>query len=387
MNMIESTKINTQIDTQIDIQINNKQINDWYTSKKKLRVNSDLIKLEKYLNELENVENVEEIINFSNDYEFRYWNIDKIECKKIKVRPENIFKLSFLKIIKQLKKYFNNINIKIKFESASNSDKLIKKENSTYKHDAYIIIEDLDQNYYYDIGLEFFEKIHDRIKDNDKEISSNLLLDGYYIYEEKKKNFNEFVRDTIQEILVSICALINDKYTLAKINFFAKFSKKTKTLKSLKSLKSDTELFNLIINYQKNNSFCLKELFKKLKPKNEESFTYNEFVEYLLDELEIDIKFDEENGTTCTYEYFCRIIMTLNNDCSTRILNYKEMYMKAMNILIDSQEQIIKYAKRNNQSKKNIPKYIDNLLRLHIQNCKDQDTLEKAYKNLANKFN
>jgi NADH/F420H2 dehydrogenase subunit C len=83
------------------------------------------------------------------------------------------------------------------------SNYLIKHYNCTYKHDIYIKIFN-KENDYYDIGLEYFESVHDRIKDHEKEISSLINLDGYYVYEEKNKNYNDFMHESIYNLLTCI---------------------------------------------------------------------------------------------------------------------------------------------------------------------------------------
>ena len=175
--------------------IDKSKINLWYTNKTKLYKIDELQYLLKYI--VKTDENIYYTINYSIDYKFSYLDLEKINCKKINVRPENIFKINFSSVITNMKKYFKNIEIKILFESPSENDILIKKTKYTYKHDVYIKIS--NELSFYDIGLEYFEIKHDRIKDNDKEISSKINLDGYYIYNEKDNSYNKFMKETITE--------------------------------------------------------------------------------------------------------------------------------------------------------------------------------------------
>ena len=361
-----------------------KTVEDWFNTNKKLKNISDIKKLEKYIvNQINDNILSDSLINslkFSSDYEFTYYDLDKIDCDKIKVRPENIFKLNFLIIIKILEKYFKNIKFKISFEAAGENDKSIKKPSATFKHDIYIIIFDDDDNYY-DFGLEYFETIHDRIKDDDKELSSLVNLDSYFYYEEKSKNYNIFMQETIHSIITSICSLIDEPYILSKINYFNNY-------KNSKTLKIDTELFNQIINWKKNDLVDFEKFFNDLQPKNQltdKFFSINEFLEFINNEYNIDINFVNDNFL-CDYKYFINVIVLVDNNCSDKIQHYLKIYTRTMDILINSQKQIISFIKKTNNNKKFIPRYLQNFLRLHIQNYKCVQTQQKTLKILQNKF-
>jgi hypothetical protein len=354
-------------------------IETWYTKNTKLYKIESINELKVYLVNLNKDLDIASAIQFSSDYEFKYFDLVKINCEDIKIRPENIFKLNFLMIVKTLNKYFKNslLNIEIQYEVPGENDKLIKKYNSTFKHDVYIKIS--NNNNYYDIGLEYFETIHDRIKDDDKEISSIVNLDGYYVYEEKKNNYNDFMHEVIHNLLICTCALNDDPYTLSKINYF-------KNYKETKTLKKDTELFNKIMKWKKNNLIDFELFFEDLRPKNQETqerYEYNEFIEYL-EELNINIKFNNKNE--CGYKYFIDIIINLDNNISTGIYEYRKIYTRTMDILLESQSQIIDFIKKSNMKKKSIPLYINNFLRNHIQNYTSEYTLSKVLENLISKF-
>jgi hypothetical protein len=354
-------------------------IETWYKKNTKLYKIDSIYELKVYLVNLNKDSDNASTIQFSSDYEFKYFDLTKINCEDIKIRPENIFKLNFLMIVKTLNKYFKNSNVKIEieYEVPGENDKLIKKYNSTFKHDAYIKIS--NNNNYYDIGLEYFEPHHDRIKDNDKLISSIVNLNGYYVYEEKKNNYNDFMHETIHNLLTCICALNHDPYTLAKINYFKNY-KKTKTLKK------DTELFNNIIKWKKDNSINFKLFFNDIKSKNqetEERFKYDEFIEYLEETHNIKIELIDNN---CSYENIVKIIIKLDHRISTIINDYKEIYQRAMQILFDSQEEIINFIEKSNIKIKSIPMYINYFLMNHIQNYISENILSSVLQNLLNKF-
>lgn len=354
----------------------NEQIEKWFETKKKLHSQSDLQILKEYL--VDTDQNIATEVYFSSDYEFSYFDLSEMNCKKINVRPENVFKINFDMIVKKLKKYFPETKIIISFEAPSENDMLIKKYNCTYKHDVCIKLVNKN-NETYDIALEYFEYIHDRIKDDDKDISSKVILDGYYVYQETDNNFNEYMKETIYNIMISICAVEDNPYTLSKINFFNNY-------KNIRSLKTDTVIFNNIMKWKKENSVNLYEFFKESQITNLETnkkFKFDEFIEYL-EEKELVINFIDDKYN-CEYNYITDIIMIIDTDCSQKIYSYRKIYIRSMEILFESQKQIIKYIKQMNKYKKLIPQYIDSFLRVHIQNYRYTDTQNKVISNLQHK--
>jgi hypothetical protein len=103
----------------------------------------------------------------------------------------------------------------------------------------------------------------------------------------------------------------------------------------------------------------------------------NEFIEYL-EEHDIIIKFI--NNYECEYKYFIDIIINVDNNISTIIYDYKKIYTRTMDILLESQKQIISFIKKTSNYKKLIPKWFDNTLNLHIQNYKSKHTLSNIQK-------
>ncbi len=74
-------------------------IEKWYTNKTKLYKLEDIKYLQKYL--VKTDQNISNIIKFSLDYGFDYFNLDKMDCVGIKVRLENIFKINFYRVVKK----------------------------------------------------------------------------------------------------------------------------------------------------------------------------------------------------------------------------------------------------------------------------------------------
>jgi hypothetical protein len=339
---------------------------------------ADIITLKKYVVTTE--ENFANEIHFSSDYEFQYFDLDQMDCKKIKTRPENIFKINFHMIGKKLRKYFPKTKININFEASSENDTLIKKNSCTYKHDVCIKLTNQD-NETYDIGLEYFEFIHDRIKDDDKEISSKVILDGYYVYHESSNNFNEYMRETIYNIMITICTIEDDPYILSKINFFNNY-------KNIRSLKSDTVKFNNIMKWKRENIFNFKKIFEIFVISNPDTgleYEFEEFIKHIDEKFKININFLDDKSN-CEYKYFVDLIVQVDASYSSNILTYRKIYTRTMDVLIDSQKQMIKWIKQMNNSRKLIPQYLDSFLRVHIQNYRYTDTQFKALNTLQNKL-
>ena len=368
-----------------------KQIEIWYNKKTKLKKIADLKKINyciDYYNRTNNIDKNTCIVNYSSDYEFEFYNLDKMNMEQIKIRPENIFKLNFLIIIKKFKKYFNKLNfdgiqIIIDFEKAGIIDSQLKIPQATYKHDVYIKIEYHNGDNYdeREIGLEYFETIHDRIKDFEKQISSEMQLESYYVYKEKDKKYYEFMKKIIYEIFLNICCILNDRYILSKIIYFEKYVIN-------KNLKQDTLIFNKMIEWNKNDKFNFEEFFLTtgvINPNDEKVFKkYPEFIKYLKEFHEIDIILDKDNF--CKFDFFEEIINIIDSDCSPKILDYRKTFTKMMKIMLDASDKILELGNKSKRNKQNLSKYLNNLLCLHITNLKDIEITKIAYLKLKNKF-
>ena len=46
------------------------------------------------------------ILKYDKNSKIYYFDLSEMNCKKINVRPENVFKINFDMIVKKLKKYF-----------------------------------------------------------------------------------------------------------------------------------------------------------------------------------------------------------------------------------------------------------------------------------------
>ena len=346
------------------------QINIWFKKNTKLHKRADLKMLNEYI--IKHIIKTKKI-NISNDYMFEF--IDK---QFDNIRPENIFKLNWLHICKKLDSYFPQIKIKCMFEKASDVDKEIQKGNAVFRHDVYICICNPLNNKKYDCALEYFEKNSHtkRSIDTDKELYTQQVVDEYIVYEEKSYDLDTYFLNTIHKIMLLICASLNDKYTLAKINFFKKFKSNPKELKAL------TNNFNTILKYKKDNIFNFSIFYENLQPLNpdtEEEFEFDEFIDFLKN-YDIYVNLDKKGNAK--YNIFARIILKLDSNISDYLTSYKDIYSETMDIIMDSSDQIIEYINKSNTKKENLPEFLDMFLRNHLQNYKKKFTLKTAYANL-----
>lgn len=70
------------------------KITEWYNKKTKLKKTSELFELNEYIeyyNSQNNLTKNTNIISFSYDYSFEFYNVDKMNFEDMEIRPENIF--------------------------------------------------------------------------------------------------------------------------------------------------------------------------------------------------------------------------------------------------------------------------------------------------------
>lgn len=323
--------------------------------------NSDDLKILEYYLENVNKDNIKiKEIEITDDYKFNYiiYNDDNI-------RQENIFKLNLLNIVNKLKTYFQNIDIDIFFEKYTWADKEIKLAKAVYKHDAIINItnknldEDEKETETFEIALEYFEKIHNRFSDGDKNISAIQTSDEYIVLHEKTDKLKKFYTDTIYSLIKFICASTDNKYELSKILYY----KNNNTLTYV--------YFNRIINFKKNKTFNFEEFYKELMPRNNDTndyYTIDEFIDFLEEEYGIEIEIDDSYNC----KYFDKILMIINeNDINSEAITaYRLVYINALNMLNDASDEIIKLMKVIRTKRFQLPTYVKNLLKYHKDNLK-----------------
>lgn len=339
-----------------------KIIKHWDTTKMKVSDDAGLDIVAKYL-EIKGEYETQNII-VAGKYEFSY-----VEYTGDKIRQENIFKLNFRNIVKELSKYFAKTNILIEYEKATTIDKKLKKPQATYKHDGIIKIipkdvdeDDIERNTY-EIVLEYFESIHNKFNDDDKKISTNLFSDGYYVFSEKNDDMKEFMISTIYSIIEFICTSMNDPYELSKILHF------NKNYKS-KSYNKNISYFNKIIEIKKTGVFDFKTFYESIQPFNrdtDDDLTEDEFIEYIEDNCDITIEDYDSN-------LFEKLIMNLNNNISKSdiLSSYKDIYLQAMNTLFTASQKIIDIIAKQRKKRLELPTFVKNIQRFHKDNLKSE---------------
>lgn len=372
-----------------------KKITEWYNKKTKLKNFNELKKLNNYIDYYNTYNHLTKDtleLTFSYDYKFEFYNLDNLDLiRQMKIRPESIFKLNFLIIIKKIRKiirYFNNINFRelkliIDFEKAGSIDINTKIPQATYKHDVLVKIKHSNNDNYEikEIGLEYFEKIHDRIKDQEKKISSEIQLETYMVYEEKDKKYFEFIKNAIYEIFKNISSVLNDKYILTKIIYFQNYVVN-------KNIKQDTLIFNKILDWKKNNKFNFEEFFigtRPINPANDKPFyDYFEFAKYLDEEHKIKIFLDNDNCTQ--FEYFIEIINKIDSEICPKIYDYRKTFTNMMSVMLDASDKIIVMSnKKSRLIRYNLPIYLDNL-HYHIPKWKNKESTKNIYDALSKKM-
>ncbi len=337
------------------IKLENK-VNCWFNKKTKLYERKSIKKLRNYLKTCYKTKHT---IYFSNDLKFDYYDYNVNN-----VRVENIFKVNWRHIVKLLNKYFPKVKTRIYYECHSDIQKQIIRDTNCYDHDIYIVIEDED-GHRYDCVIEYFEKIHNDKIDNDKEIQTIQFVDLYKVYDEKKYyNMYQFMKNTINDILIMISTASDDCYNLSKVLFFKDCENQT-------NLKLQTDNFENIIECKKNNRFDFVKFYKKINPVDSDTgdaIDINSFITFLKKELNIMCNLDE-----CRYgdyELFSNIIIKIDimKIESPAIKQYKNIFNRAINILFNAQEQIINFVKERNEKKYLIPKFIDNFCKYHLKN-------------------
>ncbi len=343
-------------------------VNEWFHSKKKIEKYEELVLMKNYLKTLEKTKHN---IVFSNDYKFVYYDYPNA----FNVRKESIFKLNWRHIVKRLNQYFPEIKVSIRYEVPSDMLLKLKRKPCYFRHDVYIFVK--KRKHYdniYDYALEYFEKnSHQDInKDEDKRIITSQIVDIYNVYKEENKNMHDFMNKCIYNLLMLICTALNDHYSLSKVFFFKNYQHDQIFLKKF------TEIYNLIITYKKQQYFDIENiirLFKITDPETNKLFTINNFVEYFADNY--DIKFEFISDNICPDHYFDLIILYLDvNMCNNKIIAYKNIYQVTINILFESQKQIINFVKKSNERKNNIPEFFDEFLKKHIKNYINENTLK-----------
>lgn len=331
-----------------------------YNSKEKIKDKNKLIEICKYINSIEKIN----IKNYSigNLLNFTYFEIVPSVIQSYKIRPETIFKINIWNICNQVKKsvelknIFKDIKINVEFEKSSDICKKYRKR--TFIHDA--LIEISNKHNTFEVGFEYNEMGHSSKieQDNMKNIYSIVCLDGYNIYCEKDKNYDKFMNNVINELLIYICSLNNSQHELAKILYF-------KDKKNIQTY--DDKIIDEILNCMKNDKVSIKYLYDTFNPFYKDSdgenieYEYDEYVNHLIDDVDIKIVDD-----FCNYENLLDILSRDINENNHSMMRWNRFFLHAMNKLNEAGIEIIKLNNKMNVKKKLMhPLFEDMLKNLH----------------------
>jgi len=315
-------------------------------------------------------------IFFGKHYEFKYLDINNLVStnESINTSTIHIFKMNMLIIIDYLKYYFPDIEIKMFFDHSNRNECLIKNSETGFTHDIYIQINKSEK--YFDCGIDFIPETFDL--DNYKYISSLVNLDYYKYFQEDTDNYNDFMSELIYRLLIILCSVNRDEYTLAEILF-------SRTLTESDSViaKRDCDIFRKVILAKRDNNINLKNWFDEIIPRDVETGEELNWANFIIYCKSIVSKFNfTDNQTNISYDTFEKIILKINSELSTKIDYYKMIYQKTINLVIESLKLIMDLIESSNRTKKYIPQYINYFLTKDIVKYNDITVLEEVYENL-----
>jgi hypothetical protein len=177
----------------------------------------------------------------------------------------------------------------------------------------------------------------------------------------------DFIIDSIYAIIQIICVATDDEYELSKILYFNKKNNKKNSIREF-------DYFNRIITIQKNKKFNLKEFHKKIKPcdpDTNDDMTFDDFIDYIEDELEIEIKYLDKKFN-CSSELFDKLILLLpiTIDKIHELVMYKNKYSDAMRALLTASKKIIEILRKQRTKRMQLPEFIRNFQKFHKDNLK-----------------
>jgi hypothetical protein len=318
-----------------------------------------------------NIKNTKKIY-FGKNYEFSYFDLNNFAVDLNGLTNKDIFKFNMYLITSQIKPLFDQVQIQINYDSPCRNETLNKELEYCFTHDIYIQIN--KSNKYFDCAFDFVPKTFDI--NNDKYISSIVNLDYYKYFEEDIDSYDTFIENVVLRLLIILCSVNSDEYTLGEILF-------VKSNLNSKTFKKDSEIFRKIIYSKKENKFNLYEWFEEILPTDLESgedLTYDEFIKNIKSEVG---KIIFESDQTITYDLFEKIIIEINSNYSKKISYYKNIYRKAINTLFLSLKTINELIIEFNKTKKNIPQYINTFLLNYITQYNDKTVLKSVYNDLT----
>lgn len=205
----------------------------------------------------------------------------------------------------------------------------------------------------------------------DKEIQSEMMTDSYNVYKETEDLYI-FMKKMIHKLLMFSCAVTDNYYTLAKINFFKDFNDDNQ-------LAQLTDKFNMMIDFKMNGSFNFNDFINTelipIDPDTNEIFDINKFIKFLKKKYKIVIELDKDG--CCDYKYLSNIILNLDKDITNKIIYFKKIYELSFEILIKSQQELFYFIEELGKKKHKIPNFLLFLFLNHLPNYIDDGVLEK----------
>lgn len=336
--------------------------------------------------------NITEEIVYGKKLKFNYINADKfielLDSNNIlndNLSYLNILKYNFNEIIDQLVNYFPDIKINKFTNSPCVSECQIKQEEFTYKYDIYLVLSKDKKIYEY--GFDFISDLND-IPQN-KYSDSKTLLDNYEYFVKKDINSNldikYYLNENLFKLLTTICAIKKDEYQLAEVIFV----KSNNNIISTKQILKELGYFLRIIEWKKNNLIDLEDLFDNLMLENNETNEqinkkqFLNIIKNICSNKNINFSIKQKN---ISYEIFVILLMNINSIYNSQVLEqYKDIYIKALELLMNSLKIITDMVEEINIKKKFTFDYINNFIMFHLHEYQNKKIINNIYINELNK--
>lgn len=298
------------------------------------------------------------------------------------ITPFATFKYNVIELINQLKTYYTDIIFTIEINSPCVNECKILQPQYTYNYDIYLKME--KNNKKFDYGFDFFFDINEDSNNRNKYTESKILLDSYeyYIEEDIKTHVDikNYLYDISFKLLTTISTLEDNEYMLAE-NIFVKSCGENKTNKQI--LK-ELGYFSKIIEWKKSNLIDVEELFDELRlkdDKTEEQIDKKIFLKIINDiccKNQISFSTKQKN---INYDIFEILLLNISSNYnSPSLLQYKNVYLKAIKMLMESLKIIINMVNEINMKKTFTPEYINSLIMFHLDEFRDPNVIDNFIK-------
>ncbi len=326
----------------------------------------------------ENHEDCIESIKYGKDMVFTFINYQKLDLTKSSIPVQHIFNFNLSLVTRQLAEYFPSINIKIGYGIPCRNETLTKDFDKTIKNDVYICFN--KDTKYFDCGFDFVKKTF--VIGYYKNICSKVGLDYYKYFDEDYDNVQDFISKIISKLLVILCSIEKNKFKLSEILFI-------ESNINIPNLQEQLERFRKIIYGKQLGKIEFEDFYLQVIPINPETgddFTQKEFIKFIEQTIYDGEKLKLIENKYLAWDDFEWIIMKLNSDVSVRADKFKMVYIEANNALNLASDKIIELIEQINDTKKNIPQYLECFLLNDIVNYSNKEVLENVFEQLTNHF-